>query len=429
MRPAPRTPKAPHTPKAASEALARGVATITVLLLSAAGMVWAATGTALAHSRSESASLWTIVAPDRLEATFAVDRRRATLLYGLNGGGSLQDRLADHLAGTVSVLQGDARCASERPRPLRAAKGMIRMRLAFACPQALEGEPARIRVDSFFALSAQHRHVIRVDLPDEGARETLLSASRRVVDLAAQGRTGPPLLAFVSSGLTHVLAGPDHLAFIAALLLLCSGWRPVVLTLTGFTLGHSVTLALVAFGMVAPVGAAIEALIGFSIAYSALEAAGLPARRHRTVLILGAGGLLAWALAQGIGSGFGISSGVLAGLSLFLAGMAARTQPGRPMAEDRPLIGLAAAFGLAHGAGFAGGLSDLGLEPAAMLGAVVAFNIGVEAGQILTAATLLACTAALRSLFGSLIAPLREGGIALLIGLGLYWFVVRSVTV
>ncbi len=394
------------------------------LALAVLGLTALAADPVRAHGRSESASIWTITGPDSLQGTFAVDRRRATLLYGLGGNGTLEERLGAHLAATISVSRNGTPCVSASPQPLRAATGMLRMRLSVTCAEKGGHTDLRFYIDSFFALSAQHRHMIRVDGPD-GSVETLLSGARRVFDPSAEETGPPPWAGFVQSGFSHVLSGPDHLAFIAALLLLCTGFRSVVLTLTGFTLGHSITLGLVAFEIVRPMGAGIEALIGFSIAYAALEAADMSVPQRKLIFRGLASAAALWAGLGLAGMADGPANTVLVGLAIFLAAMAKRAAFGET-APGREMAGFAALFGLAHGAGFAGGLQDLGLEPGAMLGAVIGFNIGVEAGQIAVAAVVLGLVALSWVWPPVVIRWAREVSVASLLGLGLYWFMLRS---
>ena len=134
---------------------------------------------------------------------------------------------------------------------------------------------------------------------------------------------------YVDLGARHIFAGVDHLAFLLALLLLVSGPRRLLATVTGFTLAHSLTLAAVVLGWVSVAVAPVEAAIAASIVMVAAEAC----RKRQTVT------------------------------------------------RRAPYVA-AIAFGLLHGFGFAGGLTAAGLPadhvPAALLG----FNVGVELGQL-----------------------------------------------
>jgi hydrogenase/urease accessory protein HupE len=134
-------------------------------------------------------------------------------------------------------------------------------------------------------------------------------------------------------GVEHILGGIDHLLFVLALLLIVRGIRQVIATITAFTLAHSVTLAAATLGWLSVPGPPVEAVIALSIAFVAMEI--IHARRGR----------------------FGL-------------------------AYRAPWI-VAFSFGLLHGFGFAGALSEVGLPPHAIPLALLMFNVGVEAGQLI----------------------------------------------
>ena len=150
-------------------------------------------------------------------------------------------------------------------------------------------------------------------------------------------------------GIDHILSGVDHLLFVFGILWIVAGFRRLLQAITAFTAAHSITLGLATLGVVRVPTAPVEALIALSIVLLAVEIA----RRDR-----GAGGLTA----------------------------------------RKPWLA-AFTFGLLHGFGFAGALSQIGLPTGDVPLALLAFNLGVEAGQIafIAAATvLLRATQALR---------------------------------
>jgi hydrogenase/urease accessory protein HupE len=134
-------------------------------------------------------------------------------------------------------------------------------------------------------------------------------------------------------GVEHILLGVDHLLFVLALLLLAKGWKRLVGTITAFTIAHSLSLAAATLGFVHVPGPPVEAVIALSIVFVAAEI--LHGRKGR-------------------------------------AGVSAR----------RPWI-VAFTFGLLHGLGFAGALSEVGLPQQAIPLALLFFNVGVEVGQLL----------------------------------------------
>ena len=149
-------------------------------------------------------------------------------------------------------------------------------------------------------------------------------------------------------GVEHILAGTDHLAFVLGLLLLVRGWGRLLGTISAFTLAHTLTLGLAVLGFVHVPSAPVEAMIAVSIVLVGVEALrppeAAPTLTHR----------MPWLVA-------------------FL-------------------------FGLLHGLGFAGALAELGLPPDQVPAALLAFNGGVEVGQLAFVAVMLGPVVLLRRL-------------------------------
>ena len=134
-------------------------------------------------------------------------------------------------------------------------------------------------------------------------------------------------------GVEHILGGVDHLLFVLSLLLIVRGFKRIAVTITAFTLAHSITLAAATLGFVHVPGPPVEAAIALSIVFVAAE--------------------------------------VVRGL---------RGKPG--LTARAPWV-VAFAFGLLHGFGFAGALAEVGLPQKAIPIALFTFNVGVEIGQLL----------------------------------------------
>ena len=145
-------------------------------------------------------------------------------------------------------------------------------------------------------------------------------------------------IAYVSLGVEHILFGIDHLLFVLALILLARSWSSVAVTITAFTLAHSITLGAATLGFVHVPSAPVEAVIALSILFLASELA-----RQRT------------------------------------SGSAAATAN---LTQRFPWV-MAFSFGLLHGFGFAGALSEVGMPQQAVPLALLFFNVGVELGQLL----------------------------------------------
>jgi hypothetical protein len=388
------------------------------------GAVLLASTPAAAHTRSQSFSSWSADG-NTLTAVYQVAAQRATQLGADGAPDSLESLLATHLGQSVSAVQGDTDCRAQPPRPLAAARGDLRVELVFACPAPLAATPATVTIGAFFEVSPSHVHYARVARDGGQAREVLVTVRSRSFEVGGQVvAPATDFRAFVRLGTEHVLSGLDHLAFLAALALLAGSLGRIFWAVTGFTLGHSLTLGLVAAGWLSPDVRAVEALIGFTVAFAACEA--FTSRRDPgsragwlTLALVAAvpvaaklagASLLPWLVTGGIAA-FALGAGGLGG-----------------EASRRAAPLLAVAFGLAHGAGFAGALLELDIPRERLLIALLGFNVGVEAGQLLALAALAALALVATRLPGAFRQrSLDYAGVGLF-ALGVFWFVERSLT-
>ena len=380
---------------------------------------------ASAHTRSRSFSSWRLHG-EELAVVFTVPAHEATRLGAVDDPSlPLEALLARHLAATLGARAGDVPCTRiSGPTPLAASQGSLRAELRLRCGA---DRPLTLEIAAFSALAPSHVHIAR--FASDEAPEVELLFSERAQERAAiaspeAAPAGATLLGYVRLGVEHIAAGPDHLAFLAALLLFAARVRDVVVVVTGFTLGHSLTLALGALGLARPEPALVEALIGFTIALVAAEnvaSASGDAARISSTTALALAGLALVALF----SARGPPPVLLLGLALF-TGCYGRLSAS-PDATRRLRPGLAVLFGLVHGFGFAGVLLEIGLPRERLLAALLGFNLGVELGQlafVVAAALALALT---RRLTPIRLGPAtRELTSAALCGLGVYWFVQRG---
>ena len=182
--------------------------------------------------------------------------------------------------------------------------------------------------------------LVRIERLDGTTQVTRLTPSRRsfVVE-AAPTRTEVAAL-YTRLGVEHILTGVDHLLYVFAMLLLVTGWKRIVATMTAFTATHSLTLAAATLGWVQVPQAPVEACIALSL--------------------------------------------------LFVAREIVCSRKGRPgLTEQWPWV-VSFTFGLLHGFGFAGALSEVGLPQGAIPVALLFFNVGVEIGQLLFVAAAVA---------------------------------------
>jgi hypothetical protein len=378
---------------------------------------------AQAHTRSQSYSSWSVDGAE-LTGVFQVDARRVTQLSEQAEAGNLGALLAGHLAETVSASQEGRACRAGKPTVLAAARGDTRVEMTFSCTDPIDEAPATVVMGAFFDVSPSHVHYARVARAGGQAQEVLATVRSHVFKVGAEAANAPTDFgAFFSLGLEHVLSGVDHLAFLLALALLAGNFTRAFWAATGFTLGHSLTLAFVALGWLSPNVPAVEALIGFTVAFAAGEAyASRPGRApHAGWLVLSvvavvpvaaklAGlSILPWAVLFGIA----VFAACAGGLG---AGAAQRLTPA-----------LAAAFGLAHGAGFAGALLELDIPRERLLVALLGFNLGVEAAQVLVLAAIAVIALVARRVPGPVRGRALDWVVVGLFAVGVYWFVERSI--
>lgn len=314
------------------------------------------------------------------------------------------------------------------PRALAAPRdrALIEWRVRCAQPGALA-----IHGEVLLDVAPSHLHFARLRDGEGGITERVLSsAETRWLLPSADGSAeeaapiGSSIGAYLRVGIEHIATGTDHLVFLFGLLLLARRVRDVVTIVTGFTIAHSLTLGLAAIGSVRPEAAAIEALIGLSIALIAAEnawvLAGRPALLPRIVVAAMVGlGALAFA---GIGA---VPAPTLLGLALFTACYFALLSGGGEALRLRSAI--AFCFGLIHGFGFAGVLTEIALPQERLLPALLGFNLGVEAGQLAIVAVSWPLLRWLLGFQGGRLHRLvLEGGTAVVCALGVFWFVERA---
>ncbi|HEY5622479.1 MAG TPA: HupE/UreJ family protein [Gammaproteobacteria bacterium] len=208
-----------------------------------------------------------------------------------------------------------------------------------ACPEGIAGLTLAIGG----LPSTQTDALVRIDYLNGASFVSRLTPDDPMLVVPEQPSAWELVWTYFVLGVEHILIGIDHLLFVLALLLLIRGVRRLVLTVTAFTVAHSITLAATTLGWMSVPGAPVEATIALSI--------------------------------------------------LFLATQLARSDAGREEAAADltarfPWI-VALSFGLLHGFGFAGALAEVGLPDRAIPLALLFFNVGVEAGQLLFIAVIL----------------------------------------
>lgn len=186
---------------------------------------------------------------------------------------------------------------------------------------------------------------VELRLADGERVESLVDDRGRELTIPAGAGSSPALRRYLALGVTHIAEGVDHLAFVLSLALWIRAPRALLGALTGFTLGHSATLAWSALGGLRVPQRPVEACIALSVLVVAVELASGRAPPRRPVF-------------------FGVILGAL------------------------------------HGLGFAGALASIGLPRGQRVAALAAFNLGVELGQLLALGAFMALRGALAKLSG-----------------------------
>jgi len=190
--------------------------------------------------------------------------------------------------------------------------------------------------------------LVRIERLDGTTQTVKLSPSSPAFTVEAEPGRWEVARAYLALGIEHILLGIDHLLFVLALMILIKDTKRMFWTITAFTAAHSLTLAAATLGWIHVPIPPVEAGIALSI--------------------------------------------------VFLASEIVHTRAGRPSLTYRKPWIVAFVFGLLHGLGFASALSEVGLPANAIPTALLFFNVGVEIGQLMFIAVVLAIVAAGRRL-------------------------------
>ena len=194
-------------------------------------------------------------------------------------------------------------------------------KISLQCSDSIKGKDIFIK-----GLSILNDALVTIKFLDGDRYEGLVSVKDSKLTIPQELQVFPT--GYFMLGVEHLIGGPDHLLFVFGLLFIVFGWQNLIKTITAFTLAHSITLGLSVLEIVSLPSATIEALIALTIIYLALEIK--DERNNKST---------PWLMAFG--------------------------------------------FGLLHGFGFAGALSEIGIANEQLLLSLLFFNIGIEIGQLI----------------------------------------------
>lgn len=259
-------------------------------------------------------------------------------------------------------------CSSIGERRQRAAGTSLELTWQVRCPQGLEGQDLQV-----LGLTASRTAaLLKISLADGRQYSQLIRRDAQSFTVPAVPGTLQVVGQYFALGVEHILIGFDHLLFVTGLLLLATSGRQLLLTVTAFTLGHSVTLVLVSLGIIPQVAVWVELAIAATILYLAVE------------------------------------------LSY------------RSVGSNRARWPLIAGFGLIHGLGFASVLSELGLPQGEVVAGLVSFNVGIEIGQLLFVAVLAGAFALARRITAEAAPLLRGAAVYTMGGMAVFWCLDRG---
>jgi hypothetical protein len=253
------------------------------------------------------------------------------------------------------------KCSLEKKEPYIQGKYIIE-KISLDCDESLKGKSIEVK-----DLSVLTDALVTINFAQD-TFETLINVRKNIIDIPLFEQYYPT--AYLNLGIGHLFDGLDHILFIFGLLFCISGLVNIIKTITAFTVAHSITLGLSVFDLIYLPQGTVEALIALTIVYLALE--------------------------------INDSNKEL----------------------KTPWL-MAFSFGLLHGLGFAGALSDIGIANDQMLLSLLFFNIGIELAQIaLIPIPLILIYVASKINFQNylqIIASLCIGG------MGFYWFIGRVI--
>ncbi len=242
----------------------------------------------------------------------------------------------------------------------------------FKCDGGLNGRKLEIRYRQY---NPSLSTLVRVRFEGGQTSSAVLSPDVNQWGIPPREEFSSVARSYFEIGIDHILRGYDHILFLIGLIVIAGSPRRILITATGFTAAHSLTIFLVALNLLRVSVPAVETVIALSIVFLAAEIA----RPRRDTLT--------W---------------------------------------RRPIL-VAGGFGLVHGAGFASALAEIGLPQTEKITALLFFNIGVEAGQICLIAVVLGLIWGLRKIFkGRLSLNSLQAGLTYAMGgIAAYWFLER----
>ena len=298
--------------------------------------------------------------------------------------------------------------------------GVLKFVWSFQCLQI----PESISMSLFQDLGVTHTHIARGVIDGQSVPEFMFASTQDAWVIGLPGESNvnqSSYFGYFKSGVQHILSGWDHLTFLLGLLLLFTG-RFLIIAITGFTIGHSLTLGLGAMNVLRVHSEIIETLIGFSILLLAVEYFLKHAFEINKLIKNLALSFCAFLPLTIFGN---LDPILIVGLALFLTFYLSLTNH-----YSNPWLPLMVTifFGLIHGLGFASSIAESGIPQDRLLPIILSFNIGVEVGQLAVAFTLLAFLKLTKTYFRFSDFNYLHGAMGTFVfSMGTFWFISRAI--
>jgi len=341
-----------------------------------------------AHYFSESFSKWNVV-DNKVEANFSLLTLESTRIFQVENYQKImfEENLSEtdvfkiYLSQHLKVTSEGKNCSLvDEIKELNSQEGSLNLSLNFECPSNKE---IKIINNALFNLVQSHIHIARIYIDNNLYTEKALFFNDQSIDLSEEKENNSfsnSFYKFFSLGLDHILSGYDHLLFILGLLLLVTNLKRLLLVITGFTIGHSLTLSLSVINIIQVKSSLVEALIGYTIMFVGLEYLYKENNDHRVSMIfITTLSLLLLIFGNLINPNFPYF--LILGILLFSLGYFYLLK--NLNSENNLLSIITIIFGLIHGFGFGGFLLGSKISSENIFSGLLGFNLGVEVGQII----------------------------------------------
>ena len=331
-------------------------------------------GNILSHQKSQSYTSWNgEMAGTEFIVSVSTKISKAVLFNQLQNNNFRIDQLEIYFKNKITSED----CFSQNPLIQDKDSNYVRYLNKFVCST----EKPRFNFNLFFDLNLSHLDFSSQQKENQLFPDFIISSDNRNISIFDKDQSVELNLSFfnfLSFGFKHILSGLDHIAFLLLIIFLCSNLRTLFFAISGFTLGHSASLFSSVQGLIVSSTSLVEIMIGFSILVCSIEVLGKKTAQLSTFSNLL---LVAWAILT-----FSIYI-ILPKQSLFFLSLGLMMFCYLRLSDNSQnslnLIFITIVFGFIHGLGFAGAINEIYLPKEDMLKILLAFNLGIEIGQIL----------------------------------------------